>query len=373
MRATRREAELRRYIWRVVEVCIMLAFIVVFALLLGYLMKYILPFVIGWIFAILLIPIVRWLERVGMPRLTSVLFVMCLTVGLVISVSIGIVVGTAREATSFLVNSRSAIHIENLFVAHQLSTANLFAGRLPKQVTDQIQSGLSQLTADIQDWVQAFVSAVVGSLTHLPEFLFVGVIAVITTFFILLRRERMMKTFYRVMPPGWDAKLDLILADMSRAFLGSIRVQFILMCLSATLGVIGMYILSIPYAVLLGILFGLTGLIPILGSALLTVPWAIGALLMGDPSTALKVISLQVVISIIRHLIEPKILADTVGLDTLTTLFALYIGLQTMGVVGLFIGPIILIGAKGLLRTHLFVDFLPHHSEDGTVGNDDEV
>lgn len=362
MRSMSRDAELRRYIWRVVEVCIMLLFIVLFAILLGRLMKYILPFMIGWIFAILLMPVVRWLEHIGLPRLTAVLSIVGLSVALVIAISIGVVIGTAREATSFLVHSKSVIHIENLLLQHQLTTANLLAGKLPSQVTSQIQHSLSQLTTWMQNSAQGFVKSLGGSVTHLPEFLFVGVIAIVTTFFILLRREQMMQGFYRILPPGWDEKMDIILSDMSRAFLGSLRVQFILMCLSAALGVLGMYILHIPYAVLLGIVFGLTGLIPILGSALLTVPWAAGALVLGDTSMALKVISLQVVISIIRHMIEPKLLADTVGLSTLTTLFALYVGLQTMGVIGLFIGPIILIGAKGLLRTHLFVDFIPFQS-----------
>lgn len=364
MYSKRREDELRRYTWRVVEVCIMLLFIIVFALLLGRLMKYILPFMVGWIFAILLMPVVRWLEHVGLPRLTAVLSTLIFTVALVIAVSTAIVVGAAREASSFLVHSKSVLHIEHVLLQQQLTTTSLFAGQLPTQVTNQIQNSLSHLTNMMQHSLQKFVTSLGSSVTHLPGFLFIGVIAIVTAFFILLRRERMLLGFYQMLPPGWDEKMEIILADMSRAFLGSIRVQFILMCMSAALGVIGMYLLHIPYAVLLGIIFGLTGLVPILGSALLTVPWAAGALILGDTSMALKVISLQVLISIIRHMVEPKLLADTVGLNTLMTLFALYIGLQTMGIIGLFIGPIILIGAKGLLRTHLFVDFLPYQSPD---------
>ncbi|WAH36584.1 sporulation integral membrane protein YtvI [Alicyclobacillus dauci] len=363
MRATRHQLELRRYYWRVLEVFLMLAFIVVFALLLGFLMKYILPFVIGWIFAILLIPIVRWMEHRSIPRLTAVLIVLVCTVALVLAVSAGIVIGTAREASAFLVNSQAFVHVESNFIQEKLVATQVLYGQLPTQLSNQIDTTLQQFARGIEASVSRFVSSVLGSFAHLPETLFVGVIGVVTTFFILLRRERMMKSFFRIVPPGWDKKLNSILSDMSRAFLGTIRVQFILMCMSAVLGVIGMYVLGIPYAVLLGILFALTGLVPMLGSALLTVPWAIGALLLGDVSMAIKVIGLQLVISLIRHMVEPKILAESVGLDTLSTLFALYVGLKLIGVVGLFIGPILLIGAKGLLRTHLFVDLLPHFTE----------
>lgn len=350
---------MRHYLWRVLEVFIILAFIVVVALLFGFLMKYILPFVIGWVFAILLIPIVRFVERRHVPRLTAVLLVMIVAVVVVVALSVGIILGILREATSFISNSQSFLRVELKDIKQTISTGKNFYGHLPVQIGDQIQSAISQFIHGIESGITTFVGSLVQIVTSLPETLFIFVIAIVTAFFILYRRERMLASFFRLVPPGWDRKLNMILADMENAFLGTIRVQFMLMCLSAVLGVIGMYILHFPYAVLLGILFALTGLIPILGSALLTVPWAIGAFALGDPTTAFKVLALQVVISLIRHAIEPKILADTVGLDTLSTLFALYVGLKIMGIIGLFIGPIILIGAKGLLRTRLFVDFLP--------------
>ncbi|WP_436663859.1 sporulation integral membrane protein YtvI [Alicyclobacillus acidoterrestris] len=363
MRSKRRDVEMRRYLWRVLEVCFLLAFIIGFALLLGYLMKYILPFVIGWVVAILLIPITRWLERMGVTRLVAVIVTLCCTVAAAIAVTLGVSIGVTREAGSFMMNSQSFFTYADTFVRNKLMAGKVFYGQMPPQVANQIQHALVQFGTSIEQSIRSFVRSLIGALTQIPELLFVGVIAVVTAFFIMLRHEKMMVSFLRVVPPGWDNKIRAILDDMSRAFLGTIRVQFILMCMSAVLGVAGMLILHVHYAVLLGILFGLSGLIPILGSAILTVPWAIGALVIGDVPLAIKVLGLQVVISLIRHMVEPKILANSVGLDTLTTLFALYVGLKVIGIIGLFIGPIILIGAKGLLRTHLFVDFLPKFSQ----------
>lgn len=363
MRSSRRDVEMRRYLWRVLEVCFMLVFIIVFALLLGYLMKYILPFVIGWVFAILFIPLTKWLERIGLSRLAAVVVTLSCAVAAAIAVMLGVTIGVTREAGSFIANSQSFFTYADHFIHKKLTAGKVFYGQMPPQVGTQIQNALVQFGQSIESSMRRFVTSLLGSFTQIPEMLFVGVIAVVTAFFIMLRHERMMNSFLRIVPPGWDKKINSILDDMSKAFLGTIRVQFILMCMSAVLGVIGMLVLHVHYAVLLGILFGLSGLIPILGSAILTVPWAIGALVIGDVSLAVKVLGLQVVISLIRHMVEPKILADTVGLDTLTTLFALYVGLKVLGILGLFIGPIILIGAKGLLRTHMFVDLLPNFTE----------
>ncbi|WP_174520835.1 sporulation integral membrane protein YtvI [Alicyclobacillus acidiphilus] len=337
----------------------MLAFIALVVVTLTYLMKYIMPFVIGWVFAILLIPIERWVERRGIRRMPAVLIVMIFAVLLALAISIGLIIGTLREASSFVTHSESFFRDEMRDFRRSLASGQALFGQLPPQIANSVQSAAVQFSHSVEASIHKVVTSIVSIVAHLPDTLFIFVISVITAFFILLRREQMLAFVYRLMPPGWAPKLDIVFADMERAFLGTIRVQFILMCMSAVLGVTGMLILHFPYAVLLGILFALTGLVPILGSALLTVPWAIGALLVGDTSTAVKVLALQVVISLIRHAIEPKILADSVGLNTLTTLFGLYVGLKALGILGLFLGPIMLIGARGLLSTRLFVDFLP--------------
>lgn len=368
-------AQVRRYLWRLAEVSVLLLFLAIVVVILGYAMKYILPFVIGWVIAVLLIPLVRGLELRGVRRMTAVLTVLVSTVVIAATMFLGIIAAIAREATMLSQTSTQYFREGNAWILQKIAMGRVFYGELPPQVAREMQEAIAQTLASMEIWFQDFAKYLLQAVTHLPETLFVAVIAVITTFFILLNRERMMLRVFRNLPPGWGTKLRVVLDDMTRAFVGTIRVQLILMLVSAILGVIGMWILHFPYAVLLGIVFGLFGGIPILGSALLTVPWAVGALILGDVSTAVKLIVLQLFVSLVRHLIEPKILADSVGLDTLSTLFALYVGMKAMGVFGLFLGPIILIGIKSLLRTHLFVDILPQLAEgsvDGVVEENDK-
>jgi len=211
----------------------------------------------------------------------------------------------------------------------------------------------------LQTLFSNFAKGLIQSVTHLPDYMFVAVIALIATYFMLVNRDHMYSRFLEMLPPGWSDKVKIVTDDMMRAFVGTIRVQVLLMLMSMVLGIVGMWVLGIQYAVILGILFGLAGIVPILGSAIITIPWAVGALLIGDVSLALKVLLLQLAISLIRHMVEPKLLADSVGLDTLSTLFALYVGMQLIGVLGLFLGPIVLIGIKSLFRIRLFIDFFP--------------
>jgi len=365
VRMPSQQAQVRRYLWRVLEVSALLVFLAIITFLFVATLKYTMPFVIGWVVAMLLSPLIRNLERRGVKRVPSVISVLVGVLSLLIVLSTFSIIAIAREATALSLNTGKYFTLVNHWVIHEIAMGKVFFGKLPPQVSANMQTTLAKVLASVEHVFQGFASFLINTITHLPEYLFVVVISCIASFFFLVNRERMLTRFFKTLPPGWSNKLEVALKEMMRAFIGSIRVQLILMIISAFLGVIGMWVLSFPYAVILGLLIGLFGIVPVVGSAIITVPWAAGALVVGDASTAIKLLALQVIISVIRHLIEPKILADSVGLDTLSTLFALYVGSKVLGVLGLFLGPIILIGVKSLIRTQLFVDFLPADSSDG--------
>lgn len=353
-------ARLRQYLWRALEVACLLALVALLCAVFVWTLKYTLPFVIGGFFAILLLPLVRYLEHLKIGRVKSVITVLAVVGAALIYGFTWTVIAVTREAVSWSANIPTYFRLVQDWIFRQAHTS-LFS-QLPPSIESQIDSAISNSLVTLRNLLTSLTRVLIRTVTHTPESLFVVVIAVLTTYFMLVRRDRMYARFLRMLPPGWDPKVRVVGRDILRAFAGTIRVQIILMLLSAVLGVLGLSILHIHYAVILGLLFGVTGLVPILGSALLSVPWAAGALLIGDVNLALKVILLQLCISVIRHMVEPKILADSVGLDTLSTLFSLYVGMKVLGVIGLFVGPIVLIGIKSLLRIRLFVDFLPEQA-----------
>jgi sporulation integral membrane protein YtvI len=370
---TQRE-QMRRYTWRLLEVTGLLALVTVLCLVFVWALTYILPFVIGAFLAALLLPPVRALERRGVPRQAAALLVMLGIVGVLLAAAAWGVLAVASETASLLANSPLYFNQIHAWVLDEIDRARDVYGALPPMVSADLERAASSVLETVQAWFRSFGTWLLASIAHLPETVFITVISVITCYFVLLRRDRMYLRFLNMLPPGWQDKVDVAAKDMMRAFIGTIRAQLLLVLISAVLGFLGMLLLGIQYAVILAILFGIAGLVPILGSALLTVPWAIGALAVGDVGLALKVLLLQVVISIIRHIVEPKILADSVGLDTLSALFALYVGMKLVGVIGLFLGPIALIGLKSLLRRHLLADLLPDQAQEAILADDgDEI
>ena len=351
--------QMRRYLWRFAEVAALLILVLLFCIVAAWSLAYVLPFVAGGFFAILLMPLVRSLERRGVGRPIAVLTVVVSIVVLLVIASTFVVVAVAREATMWTTTITSQFDQIQTWVTQQVGLGRVWFGQFPPTVSTEIEHTAVSALTTLQTLFSNFAKGLIQSVTHLPDYMFVAVIALIATYFMLVNRDHMYSRFLEMLPPGWSDKVKIVTDDMMRAFVGTIRVQVLLMLMSMVLGIVGMWVLGIQYAVILGILFGLAGIVPILGSAIITIPWAVGALLIGDVSLALKVLLLQLAISLIRHMVEPKLLADSVGLDTLSTLFALYVGMQLIGVLGLFLGPIVLIGIKSLFRIRLFIDFFP--------------
>jgi len=349
----------QRYLWRLAEVIALLVLVTIVCFLFAWAFPIILPFVTAWFAAIMLLPFVKVLEKRGLPRMAATITVLTSLLVLIVIISVYAIVAVVDEATTLTVTVTHQFAQIQTWIYAEVAKGQVLFGQLSPSVASNIESTASGILKTAENTVQQFVSFLLNSLSNLPDTIFVVVISVIATYFMLINRERMYGGFLRVLPPGWAGKMNNVISDMMKAFVGTLRAQVVLMLMSAVLGVIGMLALGIQYAVILGILFAITGIVPIIGSAILTVPWAIGALVLGDVPLALKILLVQVFISLIRHIVEPKILADSVGLDTLSTLFALYAGLQIMGVLGLFFGPIILIGTKSLLRKRMFVDLFP--------------
>src|SRR5690606_4485163 len=110
------------------------------------------------------------------------------------------------------------------------------------------------------------------------------------------------------------------------------------------------------YAITIGLLTGLVELLPYLGTGTVFVPWIIYLFFKGNFDLVIGLSILYGLIVIFRHIIEPKGFADSVGLDPLLTLVALFVGLRLFGFLGLIIGPVSLVVINALIRAGVFMD-----------------
>ena len=87
-------------------------------------------------------------------------------------------------------------------------------------------------------------------------------------------------------------------------------------------------------------------MLPFLGTGTVLIPWAVFKLLSGDIRYAVGLVILYLVTQLVRRIIEPKLVGDSIGMNPLATLIFMYIGYRVGGVLGMIlavpIGAIVL-------------------------------
>ncbi len=116
----------------------------------------------------------------------------------------------------------------------------------------------------------------------------------------------------------------------------------------------GLTFIGIRNSVLIALLIAIFDILPVLGTGGIMLPWTIITAFQGQLSTALGLLIVYLVVTIIRNIIEPRIVGRQIGLHPVVTLVSMFVGAQLFGVLGLFGFPI----GLSLLR---------HLNETGTI------
>lgn len=117
---------------------------------------------------------------------------------------------------------------------------------------------------------------------------------------------------------------------------------------------IGLSIIGVSNAILIAILIAVFDILPVLGTGGIMIPWVIISALRGEYPLAIGLLVVYLVITVIRNIIEPKIVGSQIGLHPIVTLVSMFVGVQLLGVIGLFGFPII-------------ISLLCHLNETGTI------
>lgn len=91
--------------------------------------------------------------------------------------------------------------------------------------------------------------------------------------------------------------------------------------------------------------------LPIFGSGTVMLPWAVFLAFSGDLKLAIGIFILWCIMSIVRQFVEPKIVSGSIGIHPIFTLIAMYTGFKFIGIMGLLVGPIVLIIFKNIFAT----------------------
>lgn len=304
------------------------------------------PFVVGFVIAYLL----RWptdcvSKKTGWKKKPVALLMVLVfysTAGLLIAfLSIRAYSGI-RDLIMYLpqfYTGRVAPVISELFVRFE----NLVY-RMDTSLFALIQGYDEQLIQWLGSWISSFSGRAVGLASNLaasiPGLFIKIVLMIISTFFIAADYDILMGFCIRQM----GEKSAALFHQIRRYLVGTLFVCIGSYAIIASLTFvelsIGLSILDIDHAVLIAFLIAIFDILPVVGTGGIMVPWAVVNLLRGNVPLGLELLLLYVAITVIRNVVEPKIVGGQLGLHPVVTLASMFAGVQMFGVVGLFGFPI---------------------------------
>lgn len=191
-----------------------------------------------------------------------------------------------------------------------------------------------------------------NAVKHIPSTLVSIVIAIVaccfmTADFSTVRRVilSLFRTETRVKIIRSKKLLLPALASMAKAYGLIIVITFSELALGLFfLKLIGIY--EGNYIFIFALITAIIDIVPILGTGTVLIPWAVYCLLDGKVSLAIGIFIMYVCITVIRQIIEPKLVSNQLGIPPFATIIAMYVGTQIFGVLGIFILPITLVMVK---------------------------
>lgn len=242
-----------------------------------------------------------------------------------------------------------------LILTPLINQINYLTDHLPDYIT-QLQQRADDLERQLraQSALADFIDALANSLATLAQQsiprllavplavlagafgLFINTVIVLTmTLFWLMATEHLKPFIVGLFAPASQDHASQVFTEIGQAFGGYIRGTLIGMVIIGTLAGLGLGLIGVPYALLLGILAGLTELLPYLG------PWISGsvaflvALIAVDPGKALQVILVFfIVFEIEGNVVQPLVMSRAVKVNPLVVIVSVLIGIDLLGIIG---------------------------------------
>lgn len=344
--------------WRKVSINIIALLLSILAVYLGFkLAIFFMPFLIAFIISLILEPVIRFImKKTKLKRKTSSIIVFIIALAIIIGLLVWGIASLVSEASNMLTNLNQYVDIGYEMVENIISNIDFSRIQIPENVMSAIQNSAMEFLGTITNWAKGFLTGVINFITSIPTIGIYVVITFLALYFICVDKVYMLDQLEHHLPETWVKKIGVHLKGLIKSLGGYLKAEVILVLISFVISLIGLYIFhflgwNVEFPLIAALLIGFVDALPIFGSGTVMIPWAIFTACTGDLTLAIAIFTLWIIMSVVRQFIEPRIVSGQIGIHPIFTLIAMYTGFKFMGVIGLLLGPIILIILKNIYGT----------------------
>ena len=330
----------KAFIIHVAFISLLLAFVYIG---IKYLLPLLMPFVIGMIIAVAFRRLIDLIEKkTHIKRSFVSIFILILFYGI-----LGFVISMLGfKAFNFLkdfITGLPDFYKQTLFPALNGVTNDVMKN-VPG-IRPYVEHFLNNIDTSIFDTLKNASSTILVTITTLagqvPSLLIKFIFTIVSSFFFTIDYYKITR-FIILQFKGERREMLLRLKDNGIGTIGKfIRAYATIISITFVELSLGFAIIGIPHPILFGFLIAIIDILPIIGTGAILLPWTIISFILSNTRVGIGILILYIVITVVRQTLEPRIVGQQIGLHPIVTLLLMFMGAQLMGVLGLFMLPIL--------------------------------
>ena len=320
-------------------------------LILRYAVPWLMPFILAFCIARLIEPAVHYMRaRLHFKRGYAATLCTITVLGAIIALFVLVVWRGMYELSAFIKAlpflltkfGASFSSIEDKIYGYVTSAPPGMQNYLIDAI-DNIIKKSAELPAAISTYILGILSS---GASYMPKIILSFFTFAISIFFISSNYKEIVSFLNRQIPENRRDMVQTLKSDLKSTLGKWLKAQLVLCGITMVELSLAFIVIGIDYAILLAALISVIDALPVFGAGTILIPWAGLSLIGGNYTNAIAIIATYGIVTIVRNLLEPKIVGKQIGLHPVATLIAMYIGFCSFGVTGMLLFPIILIMLK---------------------------
>ena len=338
------------------------------------------PFVAGWIISMMAHPVIEYLEKkVKLPKkFGSAILIAAVITGIIVVLYFA-VRGIALQVFGFIQDAPDIRHeimrqgmIFQKKIEQFLSILPPSFGKQFDQWSGSIGELFKKAASSAGDYGVAHAGGVAKGVT---SGLLGLVVMLFAAYMFSLEREKLIAWYEKCIPGFVKHKINVFMKNSVGVLVSYCLAQLKIMIVIIAILWIGFFIAGIGHSFIYSVLVGIVDIFPILGTGTVIIPWAIFKLITGDIKTAVILLIIYAICLVLKQVLQPKMMGDSMGISALTTIFLIYVGLKFRGLGGMLLALILGMFVINLYRLGVFdrkIAFFKRRFEMLTINSEEE-
>lgn len=368
------------YLDIIMELLVILAGALLLIFVLPKAIVFLWPFVAGWIISMMAHPVIEYLEKkVKLPKkFGSAILIAAVITGIIVVLYFA-VRGIALQVIGFIQDAPDIRHeimrqgmIFQKKIEQFLSILPPSFGKQFDQWSGSIGDLFKKAASSAGDYGVAHAGGVAKGVT---SGLLGLVVMLFAAYMFSLEREKLIAWYEKCIPGFVKHKINVFMKNSVGVLVSYCLAQLKIMIVIIAILWIGFFIAGIGHSFIYSVLVGIVDIFPILGTGAVIIPWAIFKLITGDIKTAVILLIIYAICLVLKQVLQPKMMGDSMGISALTTIFLIYVGLKFGGLGGMLLALILGMFVINLYRLGVFdrkIAFFKRRFEMLTINSEEE-